>query len=49
MPEELLKECRVEADCLWNDGKPEKMVNYAIPIILIWILLLIFIVKLLKF
>ncbi|MFL0247106.1 YkvA family protein [Candidatus Clostridium stratigraminis] len=45
IPEEIFKQCRVEAENLWNNGKPKKW-YYAIPIILIWVLLVCFIIKL---
>lgn len=45
IPEEIFDQCRVEAESLWNNGKPKKW-YYAIPIILIWVLLVFFIIKL---
>lgn len=44
IPKEILRQCRVEAENIWNNGKPEKW-YYAIPIILIWILLIFIILK----
>ena len=45
MPEEVLKQCRIEAENLWNNGKPKKW-YYAVPIILIWLLILLLIIRL---
>lgn len=45
MPEEALKQCRIEAENLWNNGKPKKW-YYAVPIILIWLLILLLIIRL---
>ena len=44
IPEEVFAECRKEAQGLWKDGRPKKW-YYALPIILIWLLLLYFIFK----
>lgn len=45
MPEEALKQCRIEVENLWNNGKPKKW-YYAVPIILIWLLILLLIIRL---
>lgn len=45
IPEEIFKKCRVEAGDLWNNGKPKRW-YFAIPIILVWIVLVFFIIKL---
>lgn len=45
IPEEIYNQCRVEAENLWNNGKPKKW-YYATPIILIWMLIVFFIIKL---
>lgn len=45
MPEEVLEQCRIEAEDLWNNGKPKKW-YYAVPIILIWLLILLLIIRL---
>lgn len=45
IPEEIFNQCRVEAENLWDNGKPKKW-YYAIPIILIWVLIVFFIIKL---
>jgi len=44
IPAELLETCRQEAVNLWKDGKPDKW-YYAIPIVLIYLLILFYIVK----
>lgn len=46
IPKEAMEECRRKADGIWKDGKPEKW-YYALPVILIWILLLWLIIKML--
>ena len=44
IPSRILEECREQAKDLWKDGKPKKW-YYAIPIIIIWLLVLFIIVK----
>ena len=44
IPGELFMECRKEAEGLWPDGKPKKW-YYALPIILVWLLILVLILK----
>ena len=44
IPREVFEECRQEAVYLWANGKPKKW-YYAIPIILIWALIIFLIVK----
>ena len=44
IPTEVFAECRKEAEGLWNGGKPKKW-YYALPIVLIWLLILYLIVK----
>ena len=39
LPKDVFETCRMEAENLWRDGKPEKW-YYAIPIILIWLLII---------
>ena len=39
IPREILEECKAEAKSFWKNGKPKKW-YYAIPIVLIWILVL---------
>ncbi|MHC1683069.1 MAG: YkvA family protein [Clostridiaceae bacterium] len=45
IPEEIFKQCRSEAENLWNGGKPKKW-YFALPIILIWVILIFFIINL---
>lgn len=46
IPEEIFNQCKVESEGLWNkDGRPKKW-YFAIPIIIIWVMLVIFVVKL---
>lgn len=51
IPKELMDSCKEEAEGLWNSGKPKKW-YYAIPIVLLWVLIIILIlfavIKLLK-
>jgi len=44
IPQAVLEECSRDADGLWQDGKPKKW-YYALPIALIWALILRLIVK----
>ena len=44
IPQEVFKECRQEAETLWQDGKPKRW-YYSLPIILIWLLIICLIVK----
>ena len=44
IPKEIMDECREQAKDLWKDGKPKKW-YYAIPIIIIWLLIIFIIVK----
>lgn len=44
VPKDVLAECRVEAEGMWQDGKP-KSFWFALPIIAIWLLILFFIIK----
>lgn len=45
IPVEIFMQCRVEAENLWSDGKPKKW-YFAIPIVLVWVLLIFLIIKL---
>ncbi|KGK90278.1 DUF1232 domain-containing protein [Clostridium sp. HMP27] len=45
IPEEIIEQCRAEAENLWNGGKPKKW-YFAIPIILVWVIIIFLIVKL---
>jgi uncharacterized membrane protein YkvA (DUF1232 family) len=44
LPEDILKQSRLEAVGLWSNGKPKNWV-YALPIFLIWVLIILLIVK----
>lgn len=45
IPKEIFNQCRVEAKNLWDNGKPKKW-YFSIPIIFIWVILVILIIKL---
>lgn len=45
IPKSVIEECRMESEGLWKNGKPKKW-YYAIPITLIWLLILWLILKL---
>lgn len=47
IPEDVMAECRTQADGMWSEGKPKKW-YYAVPIVIIWLLLLFVILKTLK-
>jgi uncharacterized membrane protein YkvA (DUF1232 family) len=44
VPREIMDECREEAKDVWKNGKPKKW-YYAIPIIIIWVLIIFIIIK----
>lgn len=44
IPKDIYEECRIQSENIWADGKPKKW-YYAIPIILIWIIFIIYIIK----
>lgn len=44
IPKEIFQKCQAEAEHIWQNGKPKKW-YYAIPILLVWLLLLWLIVK----
>jgi uncharacterized membrane protein YkvA (DUF1232 family) len=44
IPREIMEECREQAKDLWKDGKPKRW-YYAIPIIAVYLLIIIIIVK----
>jgi uncharacterized membrane protein YkvA (DUF1232 family) len=44
IPKNILEECKEEAGDLWKNGKPKKW-YYGIPIIVIWLLIILFIIK----
>ena len=39
LPKDVFEKCRMEAENLWSDGKPKKW-YYAIPIVIIWLLII---------
>lgn len=43
IPTEVFQDCQTQAEGIWNNGKPEKW-YYAIPFILIWIVIIALIV-----
>ncbi len=44
LPEDILRQSRLEAEGLWSNGKPKKWA-FAIPILLLWIVVILIIVK----
>lgn len=44
IPEEILEECRIKSQDLWENGKPKKW-YYAIPIIIFWVIIILLIIK----
>ena len=44
IPKDVLERNRKQAEGMWRDGKPKKW-YYAIPIVLIWILIIVLILK----
>lgn len=44
IPEEVLNRNRKQAEGMWHDGKPKKW-YYAIPVVLIWVLIIVLIIK----
>jgi uncharacterized membrane protein YkvA (DUF1232 family) len=47
IPADILSQCRADAMNLWKDGSPKKW-YCALPIVFIWILSIIFIVKIIR-
>ena len=47
IPKDIIDDSRKEANDIWASGKPRKW-YYALPIILIWILIIVLIIKLIK-
>ena len=45
IPQEVWQRCRTASSGLWKDGKPKKW-YYAVPIVLIWLLIIAFLIKL---
>jgi len=48
IPEKTLEQCRKESEGLWKNGKPKRW-YFAIPIILIWLLLIWLVAKIILF
>ena len=44
IPNKIMDECREEAKDMWKNGKPKRW-YYAIPIIIIWLLIIFIIIK----
>ena len=44
IPADKLEECRLRTEGMWSDGKPKKW-YYAIPIVAIWLLIVLSLVK----
>jgi uncharacterized membrane protein YkvA (DUF1232 family) len=44
IPDDIFEQCRKESEDIWINGKPKKW-YYAIPIVLIWALIILMIVK----
>lgn len=44
IPGDVLEKCRKQSAGMWKDGKPQKW-YYAFPIVLIWVLIIVLIVK----
>ena len=44
IPLEVLERCRKQSEGMWKDGKPKKW-YYAIPIVIIWLLIVLVILK----
>ena len=44
IPQEIFERYRQEAEGMWRDGKPKKW-YYAVPIVLLWVLIICLIVK----
>ncbi|MCE5187582.1 MAG: DUF1232 domain-containing protein [Eubacteriales bacterium] len=44
VPADVMAQCRAEAAALWQDGKPKRW-YYAIPIVLVWLLIMFLIVR----
>ena len=44
IPPAVFDKCRTQAEGMWENGKPKKW-YYALPVILIWVLLIVIIVK----
>ncbi len=45
IPDDIFQQCRQDSDEMWKDGKPKKW-YFALPIVLIWLILIWIIAKL---
>lgn len=48
IPEEVFSQCRKDSENMWQNGKPQKW-YWAIPIFLVWLLVIFVIVKIIWF
>ncbi len=48
IPDEILIQCKTEAQQLWSSGKPKKW-YYAIPVVALWVILLLLLIKFIVF
>lgn len=44
IPKDIMEQCEKEAEGIWDNGKPKKW-RYAIPIIIIWVIIIMLIIK----
>ena len=44
IPKDVLEKYRKQAEGIWQDGKPKKW-YYAIPVVVIWVLIIVLIIK----
>lgn len=44
VPTDIMEQCRIESARLWEEGKPKKW-YYGIPIVLIWLIIIVLIIK----
>ncbi|MDD2494426.1 MAG: YkvA family protein [Tissierellia bacterium] len=44
LPKDIIEACRIESEQLWKDGKPKKW-YYAMPVVLIWLIIFTLILK----
>lgn len=45
IPDDVFARCRTRSEGMWTDGKPERW-YYAIPIVLVWVVIIVFALKL---
>ena len=48
IPAPVLERCRAQSEGIWKDGKPKKWV-YAVPIVLIWLVIIAVLIKAILF